>query len=452
MIENGAPVDDHSDLSDTSFRSKKIQMIFKSQERLDVFANALLKPHHLSVYNESRNDPKKSASHYIQKFLTNALGLDLIDADSTSKCVSLEVSIIQNEIKLGLKKVNDSMCVMLFQNKDSDEFSQAITSQLNQSIFVEFPEEVVSDPLVHDGTNLLIRHAKGSGPHESKFCLAVLNSLTFTHVDGDALQTPDEILSALFDDRVDYIKYALVKNEDYHLVGFDQNIASRWHRLLSGQKSLLRGLKGRVMPYTPFGTIRAKFHEWVDKHCEALRSMETPTPHKSVQTSFNRIVHLHRIGGIMSRERGGNTRISYKDISAYDLFTNQQTNKWQELHQKMCETYRSNGRRNISNFSGTNKLQRKDGGFASYCGFEEWNPLDKKSLIYNLNPKFWNTFHMLNLAHLKWTKYKQDAQVTNRDEERALELTNVSEFDEHYSWILIMKEFKQFVYSGGCLS
>ena len=59
---------------------------------------------------------------------------------------------------------------------------------------------------------------------------------------------------------------------------------------------------------------------------------------------------------------------------------------------------------------------------------------------------------MLNLANLKWTKYKQDAQVTNRDEERALELTNVSEFDEHYSWILIMKEFKQFVYSGGCLS
>lgn len=448
MSLNVAPLESDVVASDSSFMSKKIHMIFTSQKRLDDFAKVLLRGHHFTKYSGHKDDPYKSASQYIQKFLNQALGLDLIHADNTSKCVSLEVNIIDNEFKLGHKKINDALCVMLFANKKYDFFAEAITSRLTRSIFAGFPAGANHEETKKVTSNLHLRHTKGTGQAEVTFCLALLNSITFTDVDGDALETPEDIMSNLWGDG----KYDLIRGEDYQSFGFEKAIATRWQRLLRGQKALLRGLEHRIMPYSPFGQVRTKFHRWLNKHCTALEAMEED-PHLSIQNSFNRITHLRRLRDHIHVERKVNSKLAYKSMISHEMLPSEPNRKdWEEIRQLIWDIYKPDRTRNHSVFSGLPKLQRKDSGFEEYCQFDAWELAAKKTLIYNLNPKFWRNFNLLNLAHTKYAKYDEDLDNPEPDEERKLNLTNIPRFNYHHSWICIMKEYKTFVERGGCIS
>ena len=448
MSLNVAPLESDVVPSDSSFMSKKIHMIFTSQKRLDDFAEVLLRGHHFADYSGHKDDPYKSASQYIQKFLNQALGLDLIHADNTSKCVSLEVNIIDNESTLGYKKINDALCVMLFANKKSGDFAEAITSRLTRSIFAEFPADANHEEAQEGTTNLHLRHTKGTGQAEATFCLALLNSITFTDVDGDALETPEDIMSHLWGDE----KYDLIRGEDYQSFGFEDAIATRWQRLLRGQKALLRGLKGRIMPYSPFGQVRTKFHRWLNEHCTALEGMEED-PHLSIQNSFNRITHLRWLRDQILAERNGNSKFACDSMTSHEILPPKPNPKdWGKIRQQIWTIYRPDRTRSHSVFSGLPKLQRKDSGFEEYCEFGAWELAAKKTLIYNLNPRFWRNFNLLNLAHAKYGKYDEDLDKPEPDEERKLNLTNIPRFNYHHSWICIMKEYKTFVERGGCIS
>ena len=448
MSLNLAPLESDVVASDSSFMSKKIHMIFTSQKRLDDFAKVLLKKHHLDEYSGLKDDPYKSASQYIQKFLNQALGLDLIHADNTSKCVSLEVNIIDNKFKLRHKKINDALCVMLFANKKSDLFAEAITSRLTRSIFAEFPADANHEEPKQVTGNLQLRHTKGAGQAEVTFCLALLNSITFTDVDGDALETPEDIMSNLWGGE----RYDLIRGEDYQSFGFEDAIATRWQRLLRGQKALLRGLKGRIMPYSPFGQVRTNFHRWLNEHCTALEGIEED-PHLSIQNSFNRIIHLRWLRNQILAERNGNSKLACDSMTSHEMFPPEPNPKdWGTIHQEIWTIYRPDRTRNHSVFSGLHTLQTKDKGFEKYCKFADWELAAKKTLIYNLNPKFWRNFNLLNLAHTKYAKYDEDLDKPEQDEERKLNLTNIPRFNYHHSWICIMKEYKTFVERGGCIS
>ena len=114
MRHTTAASESHPQSADSYFKSEKIHLIFSSQNRLDTFCESILKPGEFSDYEAAKNDEKMRSSLYVQKFLSDTLGLGLEGKDNTAIVASLEVDIIDNKFKLEHKRIEDSMCVMFF--------------------------------------------------------------------------------------------------------------------------------------------------------------------------------------------------------------------------------------------------------------------------------------------------------------------------------------------------
>ena len=453
VSQRSAPTGPQSQSGDSSFRSEKIHLIFSSQNRLDTFCQSILKAGDFSEYEAAKNDDRKSSSLFVQNFLSDTLGLSLVDKENTAKGTSLEVDIIDNEFKLNHKRIEDSMCVMFFSSEDSEWLRESIHARLDQSIIAEFPSDAQDLISIQEQKNLHMFNPGGEGETEAKLCLAILHSITFVNIDTDLIESVEDILSEIFPQG----GYGLVKDQHYALTGTSMPIATKWKNHLRRQKTLLHGLKNRVMPYSPFSDApRRRFAEWLDLHSEQLQTLEHP-PSERVQNSLNRIAHLNRIAGPIRHDSKSNSTLAYETMARSDLVPIEPAPKeWETLHKTLTEMYRSNDTKGHTVFSGIKNLQRLDKGFETYAKFADWTNEDREQvgLVNNLNPKFWRHFHILNLAHAMSEKYggRLESNPNSNQEMDRLKPTNVDGFNTHNSWIHIMKGFQEFSKAGGRLS
>ena len=439
--------------SDLSFKSEKIHLIFPSQNRLDKFCKNVLKEPAHETYEEWKKDDRKSSSLFVQEFLSDTLGLNLIHKDNTARGSSIEVDIIDNEFKLNHKRIEDSMCVMFFSDDDSIWLRASICSRLDQSIIAEFPLDAQELSSLEGQKNLHLFNPGGEGEAEAKLCLAILHSITFVNIHTHLIESVEDILSEVFPQG----GYDLVKDQHYALTGTSMPIATKWKNHIRRQQTLLHGLKNRVMPYSPLsGALRRRFHDWLNRHSEDLQALESP-PSERVQNSLKRIAHLNRIAGPIRQDSKSNSILSYEAMARSDLFPKTPPPKeWGTLHNNLIDMYRSNATKGHAIFSGIKNLQRLDKGFETYAKFADWTDEDREQvcLVNNLNPKFWRHFHILNLAHAMSEKYGErlESNPNSNQEMDRLKPTNVDGFNTHNSWIHIMKGFQEFSKAGGRLS
>jgi hypothetical protein len=439
--------------SDLSFKSEKIHLIFPSQNRLDKFCKNVLKEPAHKRYEECKKDDRKSSSLFVQEFLSDTLGLNLIHKDNTARGSSIEVDIIDNEFKLNHKRIEDSMCVMFFSDDDSIWLRASICSRLDHSIIVEFPSNAQEPSSLEGQKNLHLFNPGGEGEAEAKLCLAILHSITFVNIDTDLIESVEDILSEVFPQG----GYDLVKDQHYTLTGTSMPIVTKWKNHIRRQKILLHGLKNRVMPYSPFSDApRRRFHDWLNLHSEHLQTLDHP-PSQRVQNSLNRITHLNRMARLIPQDSKSNSTLAYETMAKNDLFSIGPSPKdWGALHNRLIEIYRSNATKGHAIFSGIKNLQRLDKGFETYAKFADWTDKDREQLglVNNLNPKFWRHFHILNLAHAMSEKYGErlESNPNSNQEMDRLKPTNVDGFNTHNSWIFIMKWFQEFSKAGGRLA
>ena len=439
--------------SDLSFKSEKIHLIFPSQNRLDKFCKNVLKEPAHKRYEECKKDDRKSSSLFVQEFLSDTLGLNLIHKDNTARGSSIEVDIIDNEFKLNHKRIEDSMCVMFFSDDDSIWLRASICSRLDQSIIAEFPSDAQELSSLEGQKNLHLFNPGGEGEAEAKLCLAILHSITFVNIHTHLIESVQDILSEVFPQG----GYDLVKDQHYALTGTSMPIATKWKNHIRRQQTLLHGLKNRVMPYSPLsGALRRRFHDWLNRHSEDLQALESP-PSERVQNSLNRIAHLNRIAGPIRQDSKSNSILSYEAMARSDLFPKTPPpKKWGTLHNNLIDMYRSNATKGHAIFSGNKNLQRLDKGFETYAKFAAWTDEDREQvgLVNNLNPKFWRNFYRLNLAHAMSGKYGErlESNPNSKQEMVLLKPTNVDGFNTHNSWIFIMKWFQDFSKAGGRLA
>ena len=453
MSQKTATGEPHPQSGDSSFKSEKIHLIFSSQDRLDTFCQSMLKPEDFPKYEAAKNDEKRSSSLFVQEFLSNTLGLGLVGKDNTARGASLEVDIIDNRFKLTHKRIEDSMCVMFFSSGDSEWLRESIHARLDQSIVAEFPSDAQDITSIEGQKNLHLFNPSGEGESEAKLCLAILHSITFVNIDTDLIQSVEDILSEIFPQR----GYDLVKDQHYMLTGTSQPIATRWKTHIRRQKILLKGLKNRVMPYSPFSDApRRRYHDWLDLHSEHLQALKH-APSEQVQNSLNRIAHLNLVAPSIRSVSKSNSILSYKAMIEQKIVSMMpEPMPWGKTHEAVINLYRSNDTKGHTVFSGIKNLQRVDKGFETYAEFAKWGDEDREQagLVNNLNPKFWRHFHILNLAHAMSEKYgdRLESNPNSKQEMDRLKPTNVAGFNTHNSWIHIMKGFQEFSKAGGRLS
>ena len=440
--------------SDLSFNSEKIHMIFSSQKRMDNFCAFVFEEKDLLRYRNAIEDDRKSPCQVFQDIFSQRLGLDLIGKENTVKGTSLDVDVIDNVMKLGFKRIEDSMCVMFFSDAESMWLRESIHERLDQSIIAEFPAEAQDPPLLQDMKNILLFNPIGTGESEAKLCLAILHSLTFVKVDGDLIQSVEDIERRIWGKKY---QYELVKERDYHLTISSNSIFFKWKNHLRNQKILLDGVISRFMPFPPFTNApRSEFHEWLDNHCKHISTLDY-TPSELVQNSLNRICWLKKIGKIIAGEH------NQKDCS-YDIIVNNSlemkmeppNKKWEVLHEELTNIYRSNQTKNHVIFSGLPHIQRRDSGFEIYSMFDDWTLKDREQagLLTNLSPKYWRHFHFLNLAIMMEQKYKEKIEM-KPDSNQEMEILNaikVHGFKQHNYWIQTLQEFRKFSEAGGRLT